>query len=541
MELIRSTLTNPFKLITSLILVFMMAMLVSFLIPIFSTPTSLWYFFIEFQFVDVMGQTLILMFGSVIVALTLSVYPAYIMSFYRFKYKKWFEILFILPLALPSYVYGYLYGNMTNVTGIIYNILTPLFNPASLAIQHTRGAMFLFGLSLYPYLYLAIRAFLVKQPQALIASARVLGLTEWQRFYRILLPLLKPVIIGSSVLIMMEVINDFGLVSYFGLNVVSTSMFQLWFNGNDLNAALRLGTIVIVFVVVVLMGEILFKKHPKYTYSTTQLKTIKQESLRGVKRSLFLTFSMALFTLTFGLPFLQIIVWLTRMQRMPSFFVYLDPLLNTMIVGGLTATVIVGFGLMIANVTRYQHLRVYRYLSRLLTLGYSLPGVLIAMAVFLFFIPIENVLQSWNIPFSFRLTTSIGLLITALVIRYLAIGIQFVESSYQKIGLKFTYASYTLKRGKIKTLIGVDMPMMAQSLVAALLIILIDVFKELPLTLFLRPFNFDTLATRLYQFANDEQLAESSPMILMLWGLTAIVVYGASQLMIKQDAYEFND
>jgi iron(III) transport system permease protein len=340
---------------------------------------------------------------------------------------------------------------------------------------------------------------------------------------------------------MMEVLNDFGLVSYFGLNVISTSIFQLWFNGNDLNAAARLGSIVVLLILLFLGGEIFLRKHPKYAYSTTQLKAIRQTPLSGLKKIVFYATSSLLWIVSLGLPLIQLGRWLLTIDFLRSVSLTMTPLLNTLLLGTLTAGSIILLALAVANVTRYQHLRVYRVFSRLLTFGYSLPGVLIAMAIFLFFMPIERWFISVRIPFSFHITTSITILVVALVIRYLAIGIQFIESAYQKIGLKFTQASYTLKQGKWLTLARVDIPMMAQSLVAAVLIILIDVFKELPLTLFLRPFNYDTLATRLYQFAGDEQLAESSPMIVVLWVLTALVVYGASHLMIKEDAYEFND
>jgi iron(III) transport system permease protein len=532
---------NPFLLMTLVLIVFIGAILFSFIAPLWTPTTVNWTFFLQYQLQHVIGQTAWLMFGSVFFALLFAVYPAYMMSFYRFRFKKFFEILFILPLALPSYIYGYLYAHMTNVTGFLYDFASYIGFEALVTVTHLRGAMFLFGLSLYPYLYLGIRAFLVKQPQSLIQTAKTLGLNEWQRFYRIFLPILRPVLIGSSVLVMMEVLNDFGLVSYFGLNVISTAIFQLWFNGNDLNAAARLGSIVVILILVFLGGEIFLRKHPKYAYSTTQLKAIRQTPLNGWKKTFFYTYSFFLWFTSLGLPVVQLGRWLVTIDFINAFLLATNPLLNTLMLGTFTAVVIMLLALAVANVTRYQHLRLYRVLSRLLTLGYSLPGVLIAMAIFLFFMPIERWLFNANIDFSFQMTTSIGILLIALVIRYLAIGIQFVESAYQKVGLKFTQASYTLKQGKILTLFRVDMPMMAQSLVAAVLIILIDVFKELPLTLFLRPFNYDTLATRLYQFASDEQLAESSPMMIVLWAITAFVVYGASHLMIKEDAYEFND
>ena len=532
---------DPFLVITLFLIIFIGGILVSFIAPLWTPTTIMWTFFIQYQLTDVIGQTAWLMFGSVFFALIFAVYPAYMMSFYRFRYKKVFEILFILPLALPSYIYWYVYAHMTNVTGFLYAIASQVGLESFISLSHERGAMFLFGLSLYPYLYLGIRAFLVKQPQSLIQTAKTLGLNEWQRFYRIFLPLLRPVLIGSGVLIMMEVLNDFGLVSYFGINVISTSIFQLWFNGNDLNAAARLGSIVVILILIFLGGEIFLRKHPKYAYSTTQLKAIRQTTLVGKKKWIFYGLSSFLWVMSLGLPLFQLGQWLWTIDFFRAVSLTITPLINTLMLGTLTAMIIMLLALTVANVTRYQHLRVYRVLSRLLTLGYSLPGVLIAMAIFLFFIPIERWFVSVNIPISFNLTTSITILLVALVIRYLAIGIQFVESAYQKVGLKFTQASYTLKQGKWVTLVRVDIPMMAQSLVAAVLIILIDVFKELPLTLFLRPFNYDTLATRLYQFAGDEQLAESSPMILVLWIITAFVVYGASHLMIKEDAYEFND
>jgi iron(III) transport system permease protein len=520
---------NGFEWVTFALLGFIFALLSSFLSPLLAPTRPLWDVFLTFQLIPVFSNTVWLMIASGFFSIILALPLAYFMSFYRFKGKKIIEILLILPLALPSYVYGFIYGSMTSVTGILSGFIQ-VFN--------LRGAILMFTLSLYPYVYLAIRAFLVKQPQSLVSQAKTLGLTEFQRFTRIFLPLLRPAIIGSSVLVMMEVLNDYGLVSYFGVPSISTAIFQLWFNGNDLQSATRLGSIVVIFILCFLGGEMWLRKHPKYTYSTSQLKPLRQEKIHGKKLVFFLSLVTLLTSFTFFLPLVQLIVWLIRMDRSRLFQSLWTPLVNTVLLGFIVATVILLIGLIVANVTRFHHRKWIRLMSRFFTLGYSLPGVLVALTIFLLVLPIERWFNEGNLPLTLGLTTSIGLLLVALVIRYLAIGLQFIESAYQKMGTKFTYASYSLQRGKIATLFQVDIPMMAQSLVAAVLIILIDVFKELPLTLFLRPFNFHTLATRLYQFANDEQLAESSLMIVALWLLTSLVVYGASQLMIKEQAYD---
>lgn len=532
MELKKKRYINGFEWVTFLLLGFIFALLTSFLTPLFSPVQPLWSLFFNFQLLPVFSNTFFLMLGTALVSVGIALPLAYGMSFYRFKGKKLIELLLILPLALPSYVYGYLYGSMTGVTGILNGIFQ---------VFHLRGAIFIFSISLYPYVYLAIRAFLVKQPQSLVSQAKTLGLSETQRFFKIFLPLLRPAIIGSSVLVMMEVLNDYGLVSYFGIPSISTAIFQLWFNGNDLASAARLGGFVIVFILIILGSEIWLRRHPKYTYSTSQLKPLRQSQLVGKRALLFYLVIFIIISFSFFLPLFQIGIWITRMHSQPWFESFLLPLANTILLGFFVAIIILVIGLIVANITRFHHRRTFRLLSRLFTLGYSLPGVLVALTIFLFILPLEQLFQQMNLPFTFALTTSIGVLVGSLVIRYLAIGLQFVESAYQKIGTKFTYSSYALRQGKMKTLFLIDIPMMAQNLVAALLIILIDVFKELPLTLFLRPFNFQTLATRLYQFANDEQLAESSFMILALWMLTSLVVFGASQLMIKEQAYELEN
>ena len=531
-ELRKKHYINVFEWVTLGLLGIIFALLSSFLSPLLTPAGPLWNVFFNHQLILVFTNTIGLMVGSGMLSIFIALPLAYIMSFYRFKAKKLVEIFLILPLALPSYVYGYLYGSITSVTGL----LTDTFQ-----IFHLRGAMLIFTLSLYPYVYLAIRAFLVKQPQSLISQAKTLGLTETQRFFKIFLPLLRPAIIGSSVLVMMEVLNDYGLVSYLGVPSISTAIFQLWFNGNDLQSATRLGSMVVIFILVVLGGEMWLRKHPKYTYSTTQLKPLRQERLSGKKQWVFYTLVAFITSFTFFLPMLQLSIWFIRMDRTRLFQSLIAPLLNTILLGFFVAIFIVLIGLFVANVTRFHQRKWIRLISRLFTLGYSLPGVLVALTIFLFILPIEQWLRQTNIPFTFGLTTSIGLLLVALVIRYLAIGLQFIESAYQKMGTKFTYASYSMQKNKLTTLVLVDIPLMAQSLVAAVLIILIDVFKELPLTLFLRPFNFQTLATRLYQFANDEQLAESSLMIVTLWFMTGLVVYGASQLMIKEQAYDLEN
>ena len=519
---------NPFHVITWFMFALILIFIFQFIPPLFQAPGPMWDFMIRYWFPDVLFQTFFLVIGSVTISLLIGVSLGYWMSFYRIPFARLWDILLVLPLAIPAYLLAYLYVDLWSGSWL-QNIFV---------ITNLPGAMILFGLTLYPYVYLATRSFLSKQPQTMFSAAQTLGATPSTIFWRIILPLLRPVMVGSSVLVAMEVLNDYGLVQYFGLRVYATTIFQSWFNGNDLNAAVRFSLQLVAFILVILWIESSLRKSFKYSYATTQIKPLIKKKLPMHSKIYF--YSLAIVVLTFALfvPVVQLIQWLPSVPLRIYTEVFWDGVLSSILMAFYPTIIILFFALAIVNFQRLYPKAWKKWVVKILTIGYSLPGAVIAVGMILMWIPFDRWLSQLLGLDTLLISGTLGLLTIALVLRFLAVATNLIESSYHKIGLKYTHASYTLGRKHFKTLVAVDLPLISHGLIAAGLIVMVDLLKELPLTLILRPFNFQTLATYLYQFAGDEQINLASPMALALMLLTGLAVAFASDMMLKVNTYE---
>ena len=261
--------SNPFMWMTLIALLFFCIFLIQFIPPLFAEPGPMWYWMQRYWFPEVLIQTLILVIGTLSLSSLIGVSLAYWMSFYRIPFARLWDMLLVIPLAIPSYLLGYIYVDLFSGTW---------YQPY-VVITNLPGAILIFSLTLYPYIYLAIRSFLSKQPQTMFASAQSLGANSITMFWKIIFPLMRPALIGAMVLVTMEVLNDYGLVQYFGLRVYATTTFQAWFNGNDLNTAVRFSVQLIVFIIAILWMEASLRKSFKYSYSTTQIKPLMKKVL----------------------------------------------------------------------------------------------------------------------------------------------------------------------------------------------------------------------------------------------------------------------
>lgn len=519
---------NPFTFVTIIALSFVSIFLFQFIPPLFSETGPMWTWMQAHWFPDVLIQSLILVIGTLLLSSCIGVSLAYWMSFYRIPFARLWDIVLVLPLAIPTYLIGYIYVDL--MSGSWYQ--------PYIVITNLPGAIILFSLTLYPYIYLAIRSFLSKQPQTMFASAQSLGASRISMFWKIIFPLLRPALIGSMVLVAMEVLNDYGLVQYFGLRVYATTIFQAWFNGNDLNTAVRFSIQLIMFIVVILWIETSLRKSFKYSYSTTQIKPLMKSPLPQSTAWWF--YGIASFTILMALiiPIRQLLMWIPDVPVDVYQRQFWDGLFSTVIMAFYPTLMILVLSLMIINFQRLMPKPWKKWIQRILTLGYALPGAVIAVGMILMWVPFDRFVANIFQTNTMLISGSLTLLILALVLRFFAVGSNIIEGTYHKIGMKYTTASHALNKGYLKTLFAIDLPLISHGVLAAALIVMVDLFKELPLTLILRPFNFQTLATYLYQYAGDEQINLASPMALTLIILTASAVTFASDMMLKVNTYE---
>lgn len=524
--------------IASFLLALMMGLpLLNILLGVFEAPSAAWIHIRENLLFTTIINTLSLLSWVAILAAVMGTFAAIVVTRYEFKGRQLLSWLLVIPLAIPAYILGYVYADMVSFTGTVTRFFRTLGLDLSINVMSLRGAAFIFSLSLYPYVYMIVRSALNKQSASFSESARTLGLSPLNVFWRITVPLLRPAMVAGTFLVLLETLNDYGLVSYFNIRVFSFAIFDAWFRLGDLNAAIRLAAILLLLVLSLVIIERLLRGNRRYTMDIRS-RPIKRLSLKGYQK-IFPTLLWSLLTLAMFIPLLQLMYYafLTwqRTLNLQLFYVIINSISLALVV----TVVIVTFALLLTNANRGKKSLQKNAMIRFTTLGYAIPGAVIAVAVLVSFVWLDEQFNPlYQILFSdsrrLILTGSIMMLGFAMVLRFMAIGYSNLEAQYDKIGERFTTASYTLNHGKLKTLFKVDIPLLKGGLLAAFIIVFIDVLKELPLTLILRPTNYDTLASLVYTYAREEMIQETAIPSLVLIGLASIAVYILTHVNVKK-------
>lgn len=524
--------------IASFLLALMMGLpLLNILLGVFEAPSAAWIHIRENLLFTTIINTLSLLSWVAILAALMGTFAAIVVTRYEFKGRQLLSWLLVIPLAIPAYILGYVYADMVSFTGTVTRFFRTLGLDLSLNVMSLRGAAFIFSLSLYPYVYMIVRSALNKQSASFSESARTLGLSPLNVFWRITVPLLRPAMVAGTFLVLLETLNDYGLVSYFNIRVFSFAIFDAWFRLGDLNAAIRLAAILLLLVLSLVIIERLLRGNRRYTMDIRS-RPIKRLSLKGYQK-IFPTLLWSLLTLAMFIPLLQLLYYafLTWQRTLNLQLLYV--IINSISLALVVTVVIVTSALLLINANRGKKSLQKNAMIRFTTLGYAIPGAVIAVAVLVSFVWLDEQFNPlYQILFSdsrrLILTGSIMMLGFAMVLRFMAIGYSNLEAQYDKIGERFTTASYTLNHGKLKTLFKVDIPLLKGGLLAAFIIVFIDVLKELPLTLILRPTNYDTLASLVYTYAREEMIQETAIPSLVLIGLASIAVYILTHVNVKK-------
>ncbi|SHN58938.1 iron(III) transport system permease protein [Fervidobacterium gondwanense DSM 13020] len=454
---------------------------------------------------------------------------------YDFPLRNFFSWALVLPLAFPPYVGAYTYSNLLSYTGPVQLFLRSLgiqVNQEYFDIMNIKGAIFIYTVFLFPYVYLIARSFIQKESGSLIEVSRTLGKNAWEIFFKVVLPISRGPIIAGVSLVLMEVLNDYGVVKYFGIQTLSTTIFTAWFNMGDLTAAKKVASTLMVFVFVLLFIERFSRRRKRYEYTTTKVKPLNREKLGGLKGVLVSLFAFAIFSIGFLIPLIQIIYSASFSLNLLLNSELIVFVLNSLKIAITATIVIVVFSLIIANTVRIATNGFIKSYRELATFGYSVPGAVVAIGILYVIFSLNNVLFNGNAGFLLSSTTVI--LLFAYLIRFLAVGYSSIEAGFQKIGKSFFEASRTLGHGVTATFFKVDLPMLRPAVVSAILLVMLEIFKELPLTLILRPFNFETLATKIYQYTSDEMLPEASVLSLILVLICTAGVYLVTHLNTKE-------
>jgi iron(III) transport system permease protein len=503
---------------------------------VFHPAGDVWRHLVETVLRDYVVNSLMLMTGVVLGTTLIGVSTAWLTSMLEFPGRRIFEWALLLPLAIPAYIIAYTYTGMFEFAGPVQSGLRELFGWSYgeywfPEVRSLGGAIAMLSLVLYPYVYLLSRAAFLEQSVCVLEVSRTLGCGPWRSFYAVALPLARPAVVAGFSLASMESLADYGTVQYFGVSTFTTGIFRTWFGLGDAAAAAQLSALLMGFVFMLIIFERWSRLRARFHHTTNRYSEMPQIRLSG--GAALIAFSVCLAPLFFGflLPAGQLLVWAiqTWSEMVGADFWLLAA--HSFMLAGAAALVALLLALLLAYGNRTHPATLVRFGVRLAGMGYAIPGTVIAVGVLIPFGWLDNYLDGWaretggfstGLLFSGTLFT----LLFAYLVRFLAVSLQTVEAGLGKIKPSMDEAARSLGHRPVFVLRRVHLPIMKGSLLTALLLVFVDVMKELPATLILRPFNYNTLAVRAYELASDERLADSSTaaLAIVLVGIVPVVL-----------------
>jgi len=485
--------------------------------------------------------TLVLMFGVGAGTLVVGTGTAWLVTMCAFPGRRIFEWALVLPLAVPAYVIAYVYTDVLEFAGPVQGLLRDMFGWHNRQdywfpeIRSLGGAITMMTLVLYPYVYLLARAAFLEQSVCVLDVSRTLGKTPWQCFRLVALPLARPAVVAGVSLVMMETLNDFGTVDYFAVATFTAGIYDVWLNMNSISGAAQLASVMLMFVIALIALERTARKNKRYHHTGTKYSTLPTLRLSGPKQVLASVLCTAPILLGFVVP-----AWVLGRYSLQFYDItlqsnFIDYVLNSIGLATFSAILAVILGLFLAYAIRLQGSASLRMVARFASIGYAVPGAVLAIGVILPLTRFENSVDAlsrdWlGIPLGLFISGTVGALVIGYIVRFLALSYGAVEASLAKVTPSMDGASRTLGHGPGRTLFKVHLPMMRTSILTAAILVFVDVMKELPMTMMLRPFNFETLATYVHQYASDELLEECA------LGALSIVIAGILPVIILSRA-----
>ena len=495
---------------------------------------QVWTHLSETVLADYTINSLKLVTGVALLSGFIGVGCAWLLSQYSFTGARILNWALLLPLAMPTYIIAYSYTGLLDIAGPIQSYIRDGYGlrfgqywfPE---IRSMGGAIFVMSFVLYPYVYLLARASFIEQSHQLRDVAQLMGYSRKRAFIKITLPIARPAIVAGVSLVLMETLADFGAVSYFGVNTFTTGIFRTWYGLDSVSGAAQLALMLLSFVVILMVIEKQSRRRARY-HTKGNTGPIKNH-LKGVKAICVLIACAAPLIVGFIIPVLQLLSWASRTYTQLYEASFWDLVVNTFSLAILTAIL----ALVLAILLAYSHRIVANKLTTLArqaaSLGYAIPGIVIAVGTLIPLAALDNTIDAWfrsHFDFSTGLLISgtITALVIAYLVRFLSVSLRTVESGLIGVKPNMDQASRSLGHPPLTTLRQIHIPMISSSLLTAILIVFVDVMKELPATLILRPFNFNTLAVRAYELASDERLADAAmaSLTIVLVGLIPVIL-----------------
>ncbi|MCW8904399.1 MAG: iron ABC transporter permease [Sedimenticola sp.] len=500
---------------------------------------AVWRHLADTVLTDYVSNSLLLMLEVAIGTLLIGVSTAWLTTMCRFPGRSVFEWALLLPMAMPAYIIAYTYTGMFDVAGPVQTALREglglhygeYWFPE---IRSLWGAGGMLSLTLYPYVYLLSRAAFLEQSVCVLEVSRSLGNGPWRTFFRVALPLARPAVVAGLSLALMETLADYGTVQYFGIGTFTTGIFRTWFGMDDSAAAAQLSTALLLFVFTLVLLERWSRRKMRYHHSSQRHQSLPGFVLKGRQKFGALLICSTTLFLGFLLPAGQLLWWAIETREMID-REFLQLILHTVGLAAGTALLALLLALLMGYGRRLSSDRGTVAAVRVAGMGYAVPGTVIAVGVMLPLAWIDNSLDSWlrarfGISSGLLLSGTLVALVFAYLVRFLAVSLQTVEAGLGKIKQSIDESARTLGASPGQVLHRVHLPMLKGSLLTALLLVFVDVMKELPATLVLRPFNFNTLAVRAFELASDERLRDSASaaLTIVLAGIIPVILLSRS-------------
>jgi iron(III) transport system permease protein len=475
-------------------------------------------------------DTLALLAGVSLLTLVFGASTAWLVTMCRFPGRAAIDRLLVLPLAMPTYILAYAWVELLDYTGPLQGALRWLFGWTSYRdywfpeVRSMGGATLILSLALYPYVYLSARASFVQQSVCVLEVARTLGRTSAGAFWSVALPLARPALAGGLALALMECLNDLGAVQYLGVQTLSVAIYTTWLQRSSLGGAAQIALVAVGFVLALMLVERAARGRGQFHHTTGRYRAIPFSDLEGWRGIAAAAFCALPVILGFAAPF--VLLLLQGLAHVSDAFAagFWRAVRNSVGVAAAAAGVTVALGICLAYARRVAPNAGVRIAVRTAGLGYALPGTVLALGLIFPLAAFDNRFDTWlrsafGISSGLLLSGSLFVIVLAYAIRFLAVSLSALEAGFERLSPNLDAAARTLGETALSALWRVHIPLLVPALGAAALLVFVDAMKELPATLLLRPFNFETLATQVYSYAGLELFEQAT-----LGALTIVVI-----------------
>ncbi len=517
--------TNKWSILLLTIILFLSIPILTVFINLFYGPGETWSHLLETLLPTYVQNSFLLILGTSCLTLFFGITAAWVVSRYKIPFRKQAEWLLILPLAIPSYITAYAYAGIVDYGGFVHQVFG-----IKMDVMNPVGLIFVLSVSLYPYVYVASRAFFVNQSNNIIEASKLLGANEKKTFFKLILPLARPAFIGGLILVLMEVLNDYGAAKYYGVNTFTTGIFRAWFSLEEPETAIFLSAILVSIIFSLIILEKRQRKRIGYFNSAKNHQQLERLKVSKRVRGIFLTLVFIPIFTGFVFPVIQLCYWtfLTYKEVFTSEFVSIA--VQSLLLALTSAFFTVFFALMLIKFSQWNRLKLLFPVTKIGTLGYAIPGAVIAVGILIPTLSIDK----WMVTFfknvfdfkiGFIINGTIMGLVYAYIIRYIAVAFNPMEAGVLKIGKSLSEASKVLGKNNWLTLLKIEIPLLKPAILSGFILVFVDVMKELPLTLILKPYHINTLAVKAYEYASDELIAEASlpSLLIVVTGIFPII------------------